>query len=50
MFVFCAVDGFQLFFEREVPIELRSATSVNLPTEVRSQGKCTCGIAKQGIG
>ncbi|KAG2430775.1 hypothetical protein HYH02_013614 [Chlamydomonas schloesseri] len=28
------VDGFQLFYEREVPFELRSAVGVDLPTEV----------------
>mmetsp|Transcript_27269 Transcript_27269/g.59620 ORF Transcript_27269/g.59620 Transcript_27269/m.59620 type:complete len:247 (+) Transcript_27269:214-954(+) len=28
------VDGYQLFYEREVPFELRSATSVDNPTEV----------------
>ncbi|GIL85346.1 hypothetical protein Vretimale_10653 [Volvox reticuliferus] len=28
------VDGFQLFYEREVPFELRSAVTLDLPTEV----------------
>ncbi|EFJ50391.1 hypothetical protein VOLCADRAFT_88953 [Volvox carteri f. nagariensis] len=28
------VDGFQLFFEREVPFELRSAMALDLPTEM----------------
>ena len=31
---FETVDGFQLFYEREVPFELRSAASVDHPTEV----------------
>ncbi|KAJ9521795.1 hypothetical protein QJQ45_024657 [Haematococcus lacustris] len=29
-----AVDGYQLFFEREVPVELRSASTVDIPSEV----------------
>ncbi len=28
------VDGYQLYYEREVPLELRSATSIDNPTEV----------------
>jgi hypothetical protein len=28
------VDGFQLFYEREVPFELRSSASVDHPTEI----------------
>ncbi|KAL6748222.1 hypothetical protein V8C86DRAFT_2884612 [Haematococcus lacustris] len=28
------VDGYQLFFEREVPVELRSASTVDIPSEV----------------
>lgn len=29
-----AVDGMQLFYEREVPLELRSAVSIDNPSEV----------------
>ncbi len=32
--VHAAVDGMQLFYEREVPLELRSAASIDNPTEV----------------
>jgi hypothetical protein len=31
-----AVDGFQVFYEREVPFELRSASTVDMPNEVRA--------------
>ena len=34
-----SVDGYQLMYEREVPIELRSATSPDIPTEVSA---CVC--------
>ena len=37
----CAAGGYQLFYEREVPLELRSATTVDNPTEVYS----TCHMA-----
>lgn len=37
--------GFQLFYEREVPFELRSAEAVDMPTEV-----CVCADACAGRG
>ncbi len=29
------VNGYQLFYEREVPFELRSAQGLDMPTEVK---------------
>eukprot|EP00798_Chlamydomonas_sp_ICE-L_P015150 gene15150-21215_t len=42
------VDGFQLFYEREVPFELRSATSVDVPTEVGALEAIRVKILVQG--
>lgn len=40
------VDGFQIFYEREVPFELRSASTVDVPTEVRPSHSRQCPAAR----